>query len=290
MTGFDQISAHSFRHPPSLGALGGWLLPLWCKNMPFGKSTALWRALLNYPKTFSSCTFITPREDKQGERAALKDRHHARKWWTVDWDAASKGRLPRAAFIVPLLIQQNHLWNSNRLPSKHWLWTRSLRMTKATEELKPAWSGCICTPPHWPIILQIVSFYFSYKRKTRLTLTGSIFCHQLSRNFHLRYEPSLCLLDRWGQETGELKQTKLLATLIVSVSPLVKTGCFVCLISPTHSTIQYCLRWQEAAYRAQLHRSTSEMLRHGCAGARRGGGGSGRAFTRSEMWPSSSER
>lgn len=74
MTDFDQIWAHSFRHLPSLRAVGVWLLPLWCKNMPFGESTALWRALLNYPKTFSSCTFITPREDKQGERAALKDR------------------------------------------------------------------------------------------------------------------------------------------------------------------------------------------------------------------------
>lgn len=50
MTDFDQISAHSFRHLPSLWALGGWQLPLWCKNMPFGKSTAVWRALLNYPK------------------------------------------------------------------------------------------------------------------------------------------------------------------------------------------------------------------------------------------------
>lgn len=66
--------------------------------------------------------------------------------------------------------------------------------------------------------------------------------------------------------------------LIVSVSPLVKTGCFMCLISPTHYTIQYCLRWQEAAYRAQLHRSISEMLRHGCAGARRSGGAAGRSL------------
>lgn len=52
----------------------------------------------------------------------------------------------------------------------------------------------------------------------------------------------------------------------------------MCLISPTHYTIQYCLRWQEAAYRAQLHRSISEMLRHGCAGARRSGGAAGRSL------------
>lgn len=32
-------------------------------------------------------------------------------------------------------------------PSKHWLWTCSLRMTKAMEELKPTWSDCACTPP-----------------------------------------------------------------------------------------------------------------------------------------------
>lgn len=84
MMDFDHISAHSFRHLPSLWALGGWQLPLWCKNMPFGKYTALWRALLNYPKTFSSCTFITPRKDKQGERHALKDRRSCSDVM-VDW-------------------------------------------------------------------------------------------------------------------------------------------------------------------------------------------------------------
>lgn len=147
---FDQISAHSFRHLPSLWALGGWLLPLWCKNMPFGKYTALWRALLNYPKTFSSCTFITPTEDKQGERAALKDRH-SRSDVMDGWLRCSFKRTPtqsgagERAFIVPLIIQQNHLWRSNRLPSKHWLWTCSLRTTKALEELKPTWPDCICT-------------------------------------------------------------------------------------------------------------------------------------------------
>lgn len=52
----------------------------------------------------------------------------------------------------------------------------------------------------------------------------------------------------------------------------------MCLISPTHYTIQYCLRWQEAAHRAQLHRSISEMLRHACAGARRSGGAAGRSL------------
>lgn len=98
MTDFDHISAHSFRHLPSLWALGGWQLPLWCENMPFGKYTALWRALLNYPKTFSSCTFIMPRKDNQGERHALKDRSTRADalWRSIDWDVASKERLPRA--------------------------------------------------------------------------------------------------------------------------------------------------------------------------------------------------
>lgn len=84
MTDFDHMAAHFFGHLPSLGALGGWQPPLWWKNMPSGKCTALWRALLNYPKTFSSCTFITPRKDKQGERHAFKDRR-SRSDVMVDW-------------------------------------------------------------------------------------------------------------------------------------------------------------------------------------------------------------
>lgn len=147
MTDFDQISAHSFRHLPSLGALGSWLLPLWCKNTPFGKSTALWRALLNYPKTFSLCTFITPREDKQGERVALKDRRSRSDVMDGWLRRGFKRTSTQSAFIVALIIQQNHLWHSNRLLSKHWLSTRSLRMTKAMEELKPTWSDYITPPP-----------------------------------------------------------------------------------------------------------------------------------------------
>lgn len=40
---------------------------------------------------------------------------------------------------------------------------------------------------------------------------------------------------------------------------------------PSHYAVQYFLHRQEAAYRAQLHRSISEMLRHACAEERRRG-------------------
>lgn len=40
---------------------------------------------------------------------------------------------------------------------------------------------------------------------------------------------------------------------------------------PSHYTIQYFPPGQEAAYRAQLHRSLSKMLRHACAEERRRG-------------------
>lgn len=113
VTDFDPISVHSFRHLPLLWALGGCQLPLWCKNMPFGKYKAPWRALLNYPKTFSSCTFIMRRKDNQGERYALKDQR-SRSEVMVDWLRCGFKRTSAQSrkvvfFITSCIIQRNDL-------------------------------------------------------------------------------------------------------------------------------------------------------------------------------------
>lgn len=68
---FDHISAHSFRHLP-LWVLGGWQLPFWCKTIPFGKYTALWRTLLNYPKNIFFMHFHHAQERQSRWEARFK--------------------------------------------------------------------------------------------------------------------------------------------------------------------------------------------------------------------------
>lgn len=157
--------------------------------MPFGKYMALWRALLNYPKTFSSCTFITPRKEKQGEGSAFKG------------SALAPGRLIEIRLQKDVDPEQHCLADH---PTESFMACQanissglSVTMTKPREKLKPT---LIRLHLHSSLLffLTIISFNFSHKRKTRQTITGSIFRCQLSRNSlhrRLRHKPSFSLVD-----------------------------------------------------------------------------------------------